>query len=150
MHGCLNRLEESSNSSVGSSVTSQLIGQTSNPTILPVKIPCRAHSSLNILCEINYSASSIIQILNYLNCKICNPQSQFICINLFTVYVKNFVVDLISLFSWLASIHENFSLSEVSPTKFFPTNFLFRLGTCHQTDSAVPDLHSNIPTSLLR
>ena len=67
-----------------------------------------------------------------------------------TVYVKIFVVDLISLFSWLASIHENFSLSEVSPTKFFPTNFLFRLGTCRQTDSAVPDLHSNIPTSLLR
>ena len=61
-----------------------------------------------------------------------------------TVYVKIFVVDLISLFSWLASIHENFSLSEVSPTKFFPANFLFRLGTCHQTDSAVPDLHSNI------
>ena len=67
-----------------------------------------------------------------------------------TVYVKIFVVDLISLFSWLASIHENFSLSEVSRTKIFPTNFLFRLGTCHQTDSAVPDLHSNIPTSLLR
>ena len=40
-----------------------------------------------------------------------------------TVYVKIFVVDLISLFSWLASIHENFSLSEVSPTKIFPTNF---------------------------
>ena len=70
----------------------------------------------------------------------------------YTVYVKIFVVDLILLFSsqWLASIHENFSLSEVSPTKIFPTNFLFRLGTCHQTDSAVPDLHSNIPTSLLR
>ena len=66
------------------------------------------------------------------------------------VYVKIFVVGLISLFSWLASIHENFSPSEVSPTKNFPTNFLFRLGTCHQTDSAVPDLHSNIPTSLLR
>ena len=41
----------------------------------------------------------------------------------YTVYVKIFVVDLISLFSWLASIHENFSLSEVSPTKIFPTNF---------------------------
>ena len=67
-----------------------------------------------------------------------------------TVYVKIFVVDLISLFLWLASIHENFSLSEVSPTKIFPTNFLFRLGTFHQTDSAVSDLHSNIPTSLLR
>ena len=67
-----------------------------------------------------------------------------------TIYVKIFVVHLISLFLCLASIHENFSLSEVSPTKFFPTNFLFRLGTCHQTDSAVPDLHSNIPTSLLR
>ena len=68
----------------------------------------------------------------------------------FTVYVKIFVVDLILLFSWLASIDEKFSLSEVSPTKIFPTNFLFRLGTCHQPDSAVPDLHSNIPTSLLR
>ena len=67
-----------------------------------------------------------------------------------TVYVNIFVVDLISLFSWLASIHKNFSLSKVSPTKIFPTNFLFRLGTCHQTDSALPDLHSNIPTSLLQ
>ena len=40
-----------------------------------------------------------------------------------TVYVKIFVIDLISLFSWLASMHENFSLSEVSQTKIFPTNF---------------------------
>ena len=70
----------------------------------------------------------------------------------YTVYVKIFVVDLISLFSWLASIHENFSLSEVSQTKIFPTNFLFRLGTCHQTDSAVPCrlAFQHIPTSLLR
>ena len=44
-------------------------------------------------------------------------------IRVITVYVKIFVVDLILLFSWLASIHENFSLSEVSPTKIFPTNF---------------------------
>ena len=81
---------------------------------------------------------------DYTRCNICSAWF------LDTVYVKIFVVDLISLFLWLASIHENFSLSEVSPTKIFPTNFLFRLETCHQTDSAVPDLHSNIPTSLLR
>ena len=77
-------------------------------------------------------------------------QKSAIAILLTTVYVKIFVVDLISLFSWLASIHENFSLSEVSPTKIFPTNFLFRLRTCHKTDSAVPDFHFNISTSLLR
>ena len=69
---------------------------------------------------------------------------------MYTVYVKIFMVDLISLFSWLASIHENFSLSEVSSMKIFPTNFLFRLRTCHQTDSAVLDLHPNILTSLLQ
>ena len=83
--------------------------------------------------------------MTYTVLRVCKLLTHYV----YTVYVKIFVVDLISLFSWLASIHENFSPSEVSPTKIFPTNFLFRLGTCHQTDSAVPDLHSNIPTSLL-
>ena len=42
-----------------------------------------------------------------------------------TVYVKIFVVDLISLFSQLASIYENFSLSKVSQTKIFPRIFVY-------------------------
>ena len=47
------------------------------------------------------------------------------------------MVDLISLFLWLAIIHENFSLSEVSLTKIFPRIFLFGLGTCDQTDRLI-------------
>ena len=68
-----------------------------------------------------------------------------------TVYVKIFVVDLISLFSWLASIHENFSLStKCHQRKFFPRIFCLDSELVTKLTVVVPDLHSNIPTSLLR
>ena len=73
--------------------------------------------------ELNYSFTDDPEYKKKVRiCVLCNSHVNFVH-RFPTVYIKIFVVDLISLFSWLAFIHENFSLSEVSPTKIFPTNF---------------------------
>ena len=58
---------------------------------------------------------------------------------------------MVGFIIFVVSLHPRKFFTKQSVTdENFSHEFLFRLRTCHQTDSAVPYLHSNMPTSLLR